>query len=562
MGVPSPTAYDALLLEKVKLLLQAAMHNPKRRGPQLEFEDFVVGLDTNDESSRRAFEVLLYETATRRPRKVRRVEASSSTHAAGESTSTATRRRRALSPDPLGLSSGSRLSRFARPNIFSDSESETDESDDSARTALTPAWAFAGDAQHGAAADEDVSPAMQLRRRELADLFGTDEGPAPFSRVLSGLPSTSAVGEPTFEELWNILLEEPFPSDTITSFPSFLSALNASSFSTTTLNCTDMRGLLSLLSDRDPAFSIRLTNALRNRSRSPHRVMMTASGPPTSSSLLSLRGWGGRHASREDEGEGEGEGEGGDTGTDVSPLREGIWRASFIEHLNDGTPRETDVSFGDDGLPSAGDGSAGAELHAAQASTFSEFARRVRNDRRRRLVQPADEQGEPGASPVGMDVDSPAATAAGESTPAITVTDASTPATSAGQSPPATTSLSADGCLPSTSGPRRHQHPTPRSSASIAEAAFRAQRPIARLRSTSPHLAPSTDSGVVTTGERSDASLGAVVEALNRARERRGGFEVRVRSAETSRRAVEAGARARNGDGDESNGMRVPEGTL
>lgn len=60
MGQLSPAAYDALLLEKVKLLLQAAMQNPRRRGPPSTYEAFVEGLDIRDDSSLRAFEVLLY----------------------------------------------------------------------------------------------------------------------------------------------------------------------------------------------------------------------------------------------------------------------------------------------------------------------------------------------------------------------------------------------------------------------------------------------------------------------------------------------------------------------
>ncbi|GAA5936953.1 uncharacterized protein JCM15063_000108 [Sporobolomyces koalae] len=70
MGIPSPAYYDDLFLTKCKLLLQAALNNPKRRGGPTSFEEFAVGLDDKDENTVRMFEILVQETAVRRPRKV------------------------------------------------------------------------------------------------------------------------------------------------------------------------------------------------------------------------------------------------------------------------------------------------------------------------------------------------------------------------------------------------------------------------------------------------------------------------------------------------------------
>lgn len=60
MGILTPQAYDQLFLEKCKLLLQSALNNSRRRGPDISYEEFVEGLDIRDEGSLRVFEVLLY----------------------------------------------------------------------------------------------------------------------------------------------------------------------------------------------------------------------------------------------------------------------------------------------------------------------------------------------------------------------------------------------------------------------------------------------------------------------------------------------------------------------
>lgn len=294
----------------------------------------------------------------------------------------------------------------------------------------------------------------------------------------SSSASSSAPLLPTFAELWSILTDEPFPSSTITSYSSFLAALNrcpaVSSATTTPLAATGMRELLDELAQRDLAFPIRLTNLLQQREGAGRHASGGATGR-------------GRSAASTD-GERDATGEGSrarttdEAGAGPSPLREGIWRASFIEHLEDGSLRALPAGTSEGG-------------YDASASAFEDFTGRRRAQQRRR-----DEAGGT-VSPAGS-----------STTPAITVTDASiapTPATTAAQSP---SPPSAADCPPAR-----------QTSAAIAEAAFRSQRLIAPLPSSSsstPARAPSQDDERADEMSEGQASMRAVFEALERARQR------------------------------------------
>lgn len=59
MGLLSPAAYDALLLEKVKLVIQAVMQDPARKTQPMTYEDFVVGFDVAQPLSFKLFDLLL-----------------------------------------------------------------------------------------------------------------------------------------------------------------------------------------------------------------------------------------------------------------------------------------------------------------------------------------------------------------------------------------------------------------------------------------------------------------------------------------------------------------------
>ncbi|BGP13289.1 hypothetical protein JCM10213_004941 [Rhodosporidiobolus nylandii] len=475
MGLLSPAATDALFLEKMKLLLQAALSNPKRRGPATSFEAFVQGLDVHDESARRVVEVLLYETTTRRP--PRTAPGSGPT----ASTSTGTRRSREVLDDSYVRLSTSRLN----PLIdFSESDSDSTDSQmavpTTRRSLLRPTGIRAA---RRAGLDDDPSPTLADRDRQLEDLFGGLDSLPSFSQVLSDLSSSTPAAhsassisiaapsfpdQPTFEELWGILCDDPFPSPSVTSFSSFLDCLNASLYSTSPLTSADMHGLLLELTRRDPALPVRVRNAVHRR------------GAGTN---------------------------------DVSPLREGIWHASFVEHLDDGTERALPVDAG-------GAGRSGGE---AAAVSFADFARRRRAERRLREEEGGAAPGAGGSSNGAMDVEEE------PGTPTITVTDAaSTPATSAALSPAA----SGTDCPPAlqavASAAALPPLPPPRTSAAIAEAAFREQRRIARLPSPGASGASSPAPRQATTAAsrpepEQNPSLQAVVYALEQARRRTGG---------------------------------------
>lgn len=355
--------------------------------------------------------------------------------------------------------------------------------------------------------DDGISPSMRLRQQQLNDLFGRSPEPSTILQDLLQTPSSigsldarsssrpnasassfssSAPLLPTFAELWSILTDEPFPSSSITSYSSFLDALNrcasVTSATSTPLTAPGMGELLEELAQRDLAFPIRLTNLLQQRESARSRAdgeIGAGSGGSGGHWAAVMASVGVEDASTTEatharllEGEARG---------DTSSFLEGIWRAGFIEHIDDG------------GVP-AGTDEGGDE---ASAATFADFTGRRRAERRRR-----DEAGGT-SSPAGS-----------SSTPAITVTDASsapTPATTAAHSPPSS-SAAAD-CPPAR-----------QTSASIAEAAFRSQRLIAPLPSTSsstPRAVSQDQAHEREEMSEGQASLQAVFEALQRARERR-----------------------------------------
>ncbi|GAA6048092.1 hypothetical protein JCM3770_000187 [Rhodotorula araucariae] len=500
MPVLSPAAYDALLLEKVKLLLDAAMRNPRRRGPPSTYEAFVEGLDIRDDSSLRAFEVLLYETTTRRPRKVRRTEV-------GPSTSTADpvglrRTRRALSDADLhaGYEFVPTRDMFAESTDSESSESDRDIARPLRRTLQRPvgvrnddAWALLPalwpPALEPSAAEQQLSD----------DLFGMADGPS-ISQVLPNLESSGGHNVlitpdlPTFEELWSILLDDPFPSARITSFPSFLAELNSSSFSTATFVSPDLQTLIYDLTQRDPALPIRIFNTMRNRARGTHRASMRQT------SLLDRPTWiRRRREERLDETLAAAAAEETTAAAEVaeedSRLREGIWRTSFVEHLPGGTSRAVAIGFD---APNEGD-------------NFTEFARLRREERRHTMDEliarrlRGAEEARARATAVGAAETASADTPA----PAITVTTASTPAASTAHSPPA---APATACPPSAA---------PRTSASIAEAHFRAQRPVVPLRALPLPSAGGDTRSAEPAADDASAALRAVAETLQGVRQRR-----------------------------------------
>ncbi|BGP00868.1 Proteophosphoglycan ppg4 [Rhodotorula toruloides ATCC 204091] len=515
MGILSPQAYDQLFLEKCKLLLQAACNNSRRRGPDVSYEEFVESLDVRDEGSLRVFEVLLYETSTRRPpkRQLRSQSASTTERATERTGSTLQRRPRIPAAGRFSQilqdveDSHSRDRQVSRSRMQDLLRSDSDDGSDAEHQAAVRRRRerlrnHRAPAEEADGTDDGISPSMRLRQQQLNELFGSSAEPPVTLHEMLGTarsidsldarwpsrphaPSTSSSSSsapllPTFAELWSILTDEPFPSSSITSYSSFLTALNrcpsVTSATSTPLTAPGMRELLEELAQRDLAFPIRLTNLLQQR-----EAARRAGGESGAGSDGSIGLWDAVIASASSTTEErharllEGEARG-----DTSSFLEGIWRAGFIEHIDDGgVPAPTDEG-GDD----------------ATASTFADFTGRRRAERRRR-----DEAGGT-ASPAGS-----------SSTPAITVTDASsapTPATTAAHSPPPS---SATDCPPAR-----------QTSASIAEAAFRSQRLIAPLPSSSsstPRAVSQDQEHERDEMSEGQASLQAVFAALQRARERR-----------------------------------------
>ncbi|SCZ92604.1 BZ3500_MvSof-1268-A1-R1_Chr5-2g08022 [Microbotryum saponariae] len=65
-GIWSPAAYDALLLEKIKMMLSSHLNSPKHATIRTTYEQFVLDLDVQDEGSKNAVKSLIRETVVRR----------------------------------------------------------------------------------------------------------------------------------------------------------------------------------------------------------------------------------------------------------------------------------------------------------------------------------------------------------------------------------------------------------------------------------------------------------------------------------------------------------------
>ncbi|KDE03478.1 hypothetical protein MVLG_06040 [Microbotryum lychnidis-dioicae p1A1 Lamole] len=66
MGIWSPAAYDALLLEKIKMMLSSHLNSLKHATIRTTYEQFVLDLDVQDEGSKNAVKSLIRETVVRR----------------------------------------------------------------------------------------------------------------------------------------------------------------------------------------------------------------------------------------------------------------------------------------------------------------------------------------------------------------------------------------------------------------------------------------------------------------------------------------------------------------
>lgn len=353
---------------------------------------------------------------------------------------------------------------------------------DEAAAATAAATAVAGRRREGAEQFEslllprrtgadDVSPSTRLRQRQLHDLFGPAQPPVPpdadaehgssiLTRPRSRVPALHTMPPPTWEELWSILADEPYPAADINSFSEFRSALSSTSqFSSfSPLTASTMSELLEELCERDLTFPIRLSNV-----RSAPRADPSPLSAPLGSSSLSFSALG--------------------PTAPAEPAAEGIWRASFVEHLDEGTTREIPIGSGPIPAPPALTPRAGSEL--AMPHTFEAFAERRRAERRAHGGIPplaaADVQSAVAGATEAMRIDSPAAASATSGEPGLDTNAATTPATSAAQSPPAAASSSRSQLGAELSDLCPRSAPPPPTSASLAEAHFRSQRAIAPL---------------------------------------------------------------------------------
>ncbi|GAA5902533.1 hypothetical protein JCM8208_006914 [Rhodotorula glutinis] len=549
MGQLSPAAYDALLLEKVKLLLQAAMQSPRRRGPASTYEHFVESLDIRDEASLRAFEVLLYETTTRRPRKVRRTDAGP---VASTSTASATiqprlrRLRRAVSSssdDQMDPSPASRL--FA-------SQSDTDSDDEHLfRRTLEPVGVRArltadersaalgtgtelGPATSATTGGVIMSPPRDDRRR-LAVPNRTDGTEYTLYNQLHSIRGTPMRGVVPFEQLWNLLLTLPFPPHA-NNLEAFVAALNDTPWHDAPIAAADLFDLLRCVIRCDPGVLSRADEASRARIRGlrPVVVGQRSSRQQHSSWLMQPGTYSGFAPSNIRPGTMLSFGAGGPPrpAPDVDSRRDGIWRTTFVEHIGDGPARDVEVDLD-------------ADAGASDAFSFVDFAQQRRAERRSDAVE-ADAPA-PGRNVAALRAAaaerarSGRASAAG-AVPALAVTSATTPETSRAHSPPATSSSStAEATCPAPEAGHR-------TSAAIAEAHARSQRRVVPLRSgasSDADLIPAGSSAAAAPSaalvEEAGESLGnmrAVVEALHRARSRR----VRSTAPEAAAAAAAGGA--------------------
>ncbi|GAA5846594.1 hypothetical protein JCM9279_006755 [Rhodotorula babjevae] len=549
MGQLSPAAYDALLLEKVKLLIQAAMQSPRRRGPASTYEHFCESLDIRDEASLRAFEVLLYETTTRRPRKVRRPDPGpvASTSTATSAAATVQPRLRRL----RRVTSSSSDDQLAVVDLFAD-QSDTESDDElSFGRALEPMGIrvrLATDTRAAApAVERDEVPMSSIPSpppgdRRLAVPDRTDGTEYTLYNQLHAIRGAPMRGVVPFEQLWNLLLaNQPFPPNANT-VDSFIAALNASSWHDTPIAAPDLFALLREIIRCDPDVLSRADEASRARtraSRPPASPQQRSSrqhfgwltqpsahsfGPrsirPLNSNPYSFRAPAAGRPAPEDE-----------------SRRDGIWRTTFVEHIGDGQARDVEVDF------DAGES-------AAEAFSFAAFAQQRRAERRQ-------DAPEVGARAAAVEAERSMSSAAGEA-PQVAVTSASTPETSQARSPPAAPTAGEAAC-PAPAAARR-------TSAAIAEAHARSQRRVVPLRSgasSDADLALAVPSAAVPAVPAAPASveplgaelsggesMRAVVEALHRARSRR------VRS--TAPEATHGGTGvAAGGDGEEEDDALV-----
>ncbi|GAA5876877.1 hypothetical protein JCM3774_000797 [Rhodotorula dairenensis] len=488
MPVLSAAAYDSILLEKVKLVIQAVLQDPKT--PPTTFEDFVVGFDVAQPLAYKLFDLLIQETTKRRPRKVNVEPAAAvaSTSSASLPTGRRTRTARAHSPDPIDMlmTRPERTHRLADVVANQEDDEEGGASVPSRQRRLSYGFESFLVSRVAAAANADVSPSTRLRQRQLEELFGpprpngdplpdylldlldhdddNDDGddhdndgvlrtgrrsaqfapavPRP-SALLDGVPL------PTHEELWSMLVDDQFPDEARSSYFGFRMALNSTpTFAAAPVRAPSLTDLIDELADRDLAFPIRLSNLLAARSGEDD----------------SVRGTGVRTV-----------GDDAMRGTDAAPA-EGIWRASFIEHLDDGTTREVPVRLGTNADGSA----AGPSSRRTDGPAFAAFAERRRAERRsRRDGQAAPETGSITGDAMSLDSPADASSTSGEN-PLVTVSHASTPATSAAHSPAV---AAPELCPPIQPQPPPRPAVAAPTSASLAEAHFRSQRAIAPLPS-------------------------------------------------------------------------------
>ncbi|KPV76809.1 uncharacterized protein RHOBADRAFT_51800 [Rhodotorula graminis WP1] len=559
MGQLSPAAYDALLLEKVKLLLQAAMQSPRRRGPASTYEHFCESLDIRDEASLRAVEVLLYETTTRRPRKVRRTDSgpaasTSATWVSAFAQPRLRRLRRVASSSSEDQDDPAPVSR-----LFA-SQSETESDDEIAfvrnlEPVGTPARLMADEravargVEQGAttAGGGGLSPQRDDGRR-LAGPDRTDGTEYTLYNQLHSIRGTPMRGVVPFEQLWNLLLTLPFPSH-VDNLEAFVAALNDSPWHDAPIAAADLFDLLRAIIRCDPGVLSRADEASRARTRTSRPPAEQRSSRQQHSSWLvqpGARGFAPRSI-RPAYSFGSGPGR---PAPHVENRRDGIWRTTFVEHIGDGQSRDVEVDM------DAGQGASEA---------FVDFAQHRRAERRSDAVEAADA---PAPGPHVAAVRDAAAerarsrTRATAALPELAVTSASTSETSRAHSPPAVAAAGEASC-PAPATARR-------TSASIAEAHARSQRRVVPLRggassdadlgvaapSAAAELEPADGALVEQVGEPS-GNMRAVVEALHRARSRR----VRSTAPEAAHGEAAAAATATGGAGEPDDSLvLVPMG--
>lgn len=189
---------------------------------------------------------------------------------------------------------------------------------------------------------DDLTSDHSTRAQLLNDLFGYEDPPR--ADVLA-LPSRYRFTDPlpTYEELWDVLLDDPFPRSEVFTFVDLLRVINSSSYSSTPLVAVDLRGLINELNERDPTIMIRVRNVVtrRQRSRVVQRdlafplVATTGGGEEGSVARSAARMAAHEAAARRRNGRAAGgaveDGAGGGAMGVGADEREGIWRSAFTE---------------------------------------------------------------------------------------------------------------------------------------------------------------------------------------------------------------------------------------